>query len=224
MADMNGPLASASGPGSFEAAHGGRGFRWSIKGKRIEVISADHQNKPDLGVAIARQWFDVEHVDVIADLSNSAVGLAVVEVAKPRNKIVLVTGRGRRISRERPARRPAFNGHGYHAAATSTVKSVFRPGADTWFFITSDFAFGQRSSATPPGKSRNSAVRSLAMCGRRSILPTLVHSSFRQSRARLLSSRSPPADRIRSTSSSRPPSRAGETGNAGGPAANDEMK
>ena len=97
MVDMNGPLSSASGRGSLEAARmAAEEFGWSIKGKRIEVISADHQNKPDLGAAIARQWFDVEHVDVIADLSSSAVGFAVVEVARPHNKIILVTGPGRR--------------------------------------------------------------------------------------------------------------------------------
>src|SRR4051812_11517975 len=73
MADMNGPLASASGQGSLEAARiAAEEFGWSIKAKRIEIISADHQNKPDLGAAIARRWFEVEHVDVIADLSNSA--------------------------------------------------------------------------------------------------------------------------------------------------------
>ena len=144
MADMNGPLASASGPGSFEAARmAAEDFGWSIKGKRIEVISADHQNKPDLGVAIARQWFDVEHVDVIADLSNSAVGLAVVEVAKPRNKIVLVTGPGASNFTGKACAPTSIQWTwDTYAAATSTVKSVFRPGADTWFFITSDFAFG----------------------------------------------------------------------------------
>jgi branched-chain amino acid transport system substrate-binding protein len=69
-------------------------FGWSINGRRIEIIAADHQNKPDIGATIARQWFSVEHVDVIADLANSAVGFAVVEVARPLNKIVLVSGAG----------------------------------------------------------------------------------------------------------------------------------
>lgn len=144
MADMNGPLASASGPGSFEAARmAAEDFGWSIKGRRIEVISADHQNKPDLGVAIARQWFDVEHVDVVADLSNSAVGLAVVEIARPLNKIVLVTGPGASNFTGKACAPTSIQWTwDTYAAATTAVKSVFRSGADTWFFITSDFAFG----------------------------------------------------------------------------------
>ena len=84
MVDMNGPLSSASGPGSVQAARSAaEEFGWSINGKRIEIVSADHQNKADIGAGIARQWFDFEHVDVIADLSQSAVGLAVVEIARP---------------------------------------------------------------------------------------------------------------------------------------------
>jgi len=144
MADMNGPLASASGPGSFEAARmAAEDFAWSVRGKRIEVISADHQNKPDLGVAIARRWFDVEHVDVIADLSNSAVGLAVVEVARPLNKIVLVTGPGASDFTGKACAPTSIQWTwDTYTAATTAVKSVFRPSADSWFFITSDFAFG----------------------------------------------------------------------------------
>jgi branched-chain amino acid transport system substrate-binding protein len=144
MADMNGPLASASGLGSFEAARmAAEDFGWSIRGKRIEVISADHQNKPDLGVAIARRWFDVEHVDVIADLSNSAVGLPVVEVARPLNKIVLVTGPGASDFTGKACAPTSIQWTwDTYAAATTAVKSVFRPGADSWFFVTSDFAFG----------------------------------------------------------------------------------
>jgi hypothetical protein len=84
MADMNGPLSSAGGRGSVEAARmAADEFGGSIGDKHIEIVSADHQNKPDIGAAIARQWFNVEHVDVITDLANSAVGFAVVEIAKP---------------------------------------------------------------------------------------------------------------------------------------------
>jgi branched-chain amino acid transport system substrate-binding protein len=82
MADMNGPLSSAGGRGSVEAARmAADEFGGSIGDKHIEIVSADHQNKPDIGAAIARQWFNVEHVDVITDLANLAVGFAVVEVA-----------------------------------------------------------------------------------------------------------------------------------------------
>ena len=83
MADMNGPLSIAGGRGSVEAARmAAEEFGGLIADKHIEIVSADHQNKPDIGAAIARQWFNVEHVDIITDLANSAVGFAVVEIAK----------------------------------------------------------------------------------------------------------------------------------------------
>ena len=145
MADMNGPLSTASGPGSLEAARlAAREFGESIGGKRIQIISADHQNKPDIGAAIARQWFDVEHVDVVADLSNSAVGLAVVEVARPLNKIVLVSGPGSSDFTGKACAPTSIHWTwDTYAAATSTARAIVGPDANTWFFIASDFAFGR---------------------------------------------------------------------------------
>jgi branched-chain amino acid transport system substrate-binding protein len=144
MADMNGPLSSASGRGSLEAARmAAEEFGWSIKGKRIEVISADHQNKPDIGAAIARQWFDVEHVDAIADMSNSAVGFAIVEVARPHNKVILVSGPGSSDFTGRACAPTSIHWTwDTYAAANGVVKAMFGAGSDTWFFIASDFAFG----------------------------------------------------------------------------------
>ena len=145
MADMNGPLSTASGPGSLEAARlAAREFGESIGGKRIQIISADHQNRPDIGAAIARQWFDVEHVDVVADLSNSAVGLAVVEVARPLNKIVLVSGPGSSDFTGKACAPTSIHWTwDTYAAATSTARAIVGPDANTWFFIASDFAFGR---------------------------------------------------------------------------------
>ena len=153
MADMNGPLSTASGRGSLEAARmAAEEFGWSINGKHIEIISADHQNKPDIGAAIARHWFDVEHVDVIADLTNSAVGFAVVEVARPLDKIVLVSGPG---SSDFTGKACAPNSIQWtwdtYAAATGSARAIVGPDANTWFFIASDFAFGhalERDAAT----------------------------------------------------------------------------
>ena len=65
-------------------------FGFSISGRPVEILSADHQNKPDIGAAIVRRWFDVGNVNAVADIANSAVGFAIVEIARPRNKIVLV--------------------------------------------------------------------------------------------------------------------------------------
>jgi branched-chain amino acid transport system substrate-binding protein len=144
MADMNGPLAGASGQGSVEAARmAAEEFGWSIGGKHIEVISTDHQNKPDVGSTVARRWFEIEHVDVIADLTNSAVGFAVVEIARPLNKIILVSGPGSSDFTGKACAPTSIHWTwDTYAAATGAVKAVFGPGADTWFFIASDFAFG----------------------------------------------------------------------------------
>ena len=118
-------------------------FGSSIGGKRIEIISADHQNKTDIGAAIARRWLDVEHVDVIADLANSAVGFAVVEVAKTLNKIVLVSGAGSSDFTGKACSPTSIHWTwDTYAAATGSVRAIFGPDANTWFFIASDFAFG----------------------------------------------------------------------------------
>jgi branched-chain amino acid transport system substrate-binding protein len=112
-------------------------------GKPIQVISADHQNEPDIGAAIARQWFGVEHVDAVADLSNSAVGFAVVEVAKPLNKIVLVSGPGSSDFTGKACAPTSIHWTwDTYAAANSTARAIVGPDANTWFFIASDFAFG----------------------------------------------------------------------------------
>jgi branched-chain amino acid transport system substrate-binding protein len=144
MADMNGPLSSASGRGSVEAARmAAEEFGWSINGKRIEIISADHQNKPDLGAAIARQWFDVEHVDVIGDLSNSAVGFAIVEIARPQNKIILVSGPGSSDFTGKACAPTSFHWTwDTYAMANGAVSAIFGPDADTWFLVVTDLAFG----------------------------------------------------------------------------------
>src|SRR5450755_1826107 len=81
ITDLNGPLASATGHGSVEAARmAAEEFGNAVNGRPIEILSADHQNKPDIGAAIVRRWFDVEHVNIAADIANSAVGFAIVEL------------------------------------------------------------------------------------------------------------------------------------------------
>ena len=143
MADMNGPLSTASGRARSKQPDGSGTIGWSVHGKPIEIISADHQNKPDIGAAIARHWFDVEHVDVIADLTNSAVGFAVVEVARPLNKIVLVSGPGSSDFTGKACAPTSIQWTwDTYAAATGSAQAIVGPDANTWFFIASDFAFG----------------------------------------------------------------------------------
>jgi branched-chain amino acid transport system substrate-binding protein len=145
LVDMNGPLSTASGRGSLEAARmAAEEFGWSVNGKRIEIISADHQNKPDIGAAIARQWYNVDQVDVIVDLSNSSVGFAVVEVARPLNKIVLLSGPGSSDFTGKACAPTSIHWTwDTYAAATGAVQGTIGPDTKTWFFIGSDYAFGR---------------------------------------------------------------------------------
>jgi branched-chain amino acid transport system substrate-binding protein len=143
ITDMNGPLSSAAGRGSVEAARlAAEEFGFSINGRRIEIVAADHQNKPDIGSAIVRQWFDVDHVDAVADIANSAVGFAIVEIARQRNKVVLIGAGSSDFTGKACAPTSIQWTWDTYAASTGTVKAVFGPGADKWFFVTSDFAFG----------------------------------------------------------------------------------
>ena len=143
ITDMSGPLSSATGRGSVEAARvAAEEFGFLIGGRRIEILMADHQNKPDIGSAIVRRWFDVEQVNAVADIANSAVGFAVVEIARARNKVVLIGAGSSDFTGKACAPTSIQWTWDTYGAATGSVKAVFGPGADKWFFITSDFAFG----------------------------------------------------------------------------------
>ena len=161
MADMNGPLSTAGGRGSVEAARmAAEEFGGLIAGKHIEIVSADHQNKPDIGAAIARQWFNVEHVDVITDLANSAVGFAVVEVAKPLNKIVLVSGPGSSDFTGKACAPTSIHWTwDTYGAATTTARAIVGPDANTWFFIASDYAFGRALEGRRSGRSHRPQIQ-----------------------------------------------------------------
>src|SRR5579863_5550403 len=143
VTDLNGPLASATGRGSVEAARmAAEEFGNAVNGRPIEILSADHQNKPDIGAAIVRRWFDVEHVNVAADIANSAVGFAIVELARPSNKIVLVGAGSSDFTGKACAPTSIHWTWDTYSSATGSVKAVFGPGADKWFFISPDLAFG----------------------------------------------------------------------------------
>src|SRR5690348_17533999 len=89
--DQSGVFSDSTGPGSTLAAKmAAEDFGGKVAGMPIEIVSADHQNKPDVGAGIARKWFDIEKVEAIADLGNSAVALAVADIARQKNKTVLI--------------------------------------------------------------------------------------------------------------------------------------
>jgi branched-chain amino acid transport system substrate-binding protein len=144
MTDMASLYADNTGVGSVVAAKlAVADFGAAAKGMKVEIISADHQNKADVGSNIANSWIDVDKVDMIIDIPNSAVALAVSEVAKQKNKLFIASG---------PATSdltgPKCNANTIHWTydtwnlANGTGKAVVKTGGDTWFFITADYAFG----------------------------------------------------------------------------------
>jgi branched-chain amino acid transport system substrate-binding protein len=144
LTDLSGPAATATGAGSVAAAQMAvEDFGGKVLDKPIEVISADHQIKPDVAAGIARQWYDTDQVDLIVDVPVSAVGLAVQQVANDRKKLFITHSTG------------TADFHGKfcspytmqwvfdtHALAVGTAQEVVKRGGDTWFFLTADYAFG----------------------------------------------------------------------------------
>lgn len=145
LTDLSGPYEQNSGVGSVEAAKmAAEEFGGKINGVPIEIISADHQNKPDIGAAIARRWFDLEGVDAVTDLVNSAVAFAVLEVAKTDNKAVLLTSAG---SADFTGKACAPNNSVHWVYDTYEMGSAIGQAlprlGKTWFFITADYVFGR---------------------------------------------------------------------------------
>ncbi len=141
--DMSSVYADFQGPGSVVAAQlAVEDFAKQSK-RKIEVISADHQNKPDVGAGIARRWFDVEGVDMIIDLPNSAVALAVSDVAKEKNKVAIGSGAGTALLTGAKCS-PNFVHWTYDtwSMGHGIARGVLDKGGKTWFFITADYAFG----------------------------------------------------------------------------------
>jgi branched-chain amino acid transport system substrate-binding protein len=149
LTDMSGPFSDQTGRGSVAGAELAiEDFKGTVAGTKIELVSADHQNKADVGATIARRWFDSEGVDVVVDLASSAVALAVQDVARERNKVALFSGPGTADLTGK-----ACSPNGIHwtydtfATATATATALMDQGLDTWFFIAIDYAFGKSAEA-----------------------------------------------------------------------------
>ncbi len=142
--DMSSIYADITGIGAVTAAKMAvEDFGGTVLGKPIEVVSADHQNKPDIAAATAREWFDTQHVDALMDVAASATALAAVEVAKTKNKIVVLNGPGAaRITNEACTPVSVHYTYDNYALAHGTGAAMVKAGYDTWFFITADYAFG----------------------------------------------------------------------------------
>jgi branched-chain amino acid transport system substrate-binding protein len=142
--DQSSLYADLSGQGSVVAAQMAiQDFGGTVNGTPVEVVSADHQNKPDVGSNIARQWYDVEGVDMIVDVPNSAVALAVNEVTREKNKVFLNSGAATSaLTGDKCSPNTVHWTYDTWALANGTGKAVVQTGGDSWFFLTADYAFG----------------------------------------------------------------------------------
>lgn len=144
LTDMSGIYADLSGKGAVEAVKMAvEDFGGKMFGKTIDVVFADHQNKADVGAAKAREWFDVGGVDMINDLANSGVALAVAGVAKEKKRHVIVNGASNvGITNAQCSPYAVHYAYDAYSLAHGTGRSIAEGGGDTWFFLTVDFAFG----------------------------------------------------------------------------------
>jgi branched-chain amino acid transport system substrate-binding protein len=145
LTDMSSLYSDLAGAGSVAAAKlAVADFNPAAKGMKVEIISGDHQNKPDIASSLANSWFDVDKVDVIVDVVNSGTALATSEVGKLKNKPVLVSGAA--SSDLTGTKCNADTIHWVYDTwnlANGTGKAVVKTGGNTWFFLTADYAFGQ---------------------------------------------------------------------------------
>ena len=144
LEDMSGPYADITGESSIIAARMAvEDFGGQVLGRKIEVVSADHQNKPDVGAAIARRWYDQEGVDIVVGLGASSVALAVRTYARDNGKLDIATSSG-----TADLTGPACSPTGFHwmhdtyALSKTIATASVRNGGNSWFFLTADYSFG----------------------------------------------------------------------------------
>jgi branched-chain amino acid transport system substrate-binding protein len=144
MNDQSGTYADIAGPGSTLAAKMAvEDFKAKEKGLNVEVVFADHQNKPDVGSAIARQWYDTDKVDVILDTPNSGVALAVNQITRDKGKAFLISGAASSdLTGKACSPNTVHWTYDTWMLANGTGSAIVKTGGDSWFFITADYAFG----------------------------------------------------------------------------------
>ena len=144
LSDMSSLYTDLAGAGSVVAAKMAvEDSGVEKRGYKVEIISADHQNKPDVGSQIARQWYDTEGVDVIVDTPNSGVALAVNQITRDKNKVFLVSGAATSdLTGKACSPNTIHWTYDTWMLAHGTGSAIVKQGGDTWFFITADYAFG----------------------------------------------------------------------------------
>lgn len=150
LTDMNGVFATAMGAGSVEAARmAAEEFGGKINGKPIEILQADHQNKPDIATSLARKWFERDGVQAIADGGSSGSALAVQELVRANGKIFLISGAGaNQLTDEACAPTSVQWTQDAYSTATAVVSGIMQTSKEPWFFITGDYAFGHSIETT----------------------------------------------------------------------------
>jgi len=178
MTDMSGQFSHESGKGSVTAIQMAvEDFGGKVLGVPIQVTTGDHLNKPDVALAMAREWYDTQKVDVIANLINSAIALGVSGVAKEKNRVAIVNGAGSsRLTNDSCTPNSIHYAYDTYALANGTAKALTDQGLDTWYFLTADYAFGHalEADATAVLKARNAKVVGSV----RYPVETADHSSF----------------------------------------------
>jgi branched-chain amino acid transport system substrate-binding protein len=142
--DMSGPYADVTGPGSAMAARMAvEDFGGTVLGRPIELLVADHQNKPDIAAAKAREWFDTQNAVALLDVAASSTALAAQDIAKDRNKIIILNGPGTtRLTNENCAPQTVHYAYDTYALGTATGRAVTEAGGRSWFFLAADYTFG----------------------------------------------------------------------------------
>jgi branched-chain amino acid transport system substrate-binding protein len=162
LTDMSGQFADESGEGSVTAVRMAiEDFGGKVLGKPIELVVADHQNKPDVASSIARQWYDVEKVDMIANLINSGVALSIVQIAKDKNRLAIVNGAGSsRLTGDSCTPNSIHYAYDTYSLARGTGAELAKSGGTSWYFLTADYAFGHALEADTAAvvKSQGSKV------------------------------------------------------------------
>jgi branched-chain amino acid transport system substrate-binding protein len=149
LTDMSGQFSHESGEGSVTAINMAvEDFGGRVLGKPIEVVVADHQNKPDTASTLARKFYDVEKVDMIANLINSSIALGVSQLAKEKNRIAIVNGSGSsRLTNDACTPNSIHYAYDTYALAKGTGSAMLKAGFKTWYFLTADYAFGHALEA-----------------------------------------------------------------------------
>ena len=144
LADMSGLYSDLSGIGSVVATQmAAEDFGGTVLGRKIEVVSADHQNKPDIGSNIAREWIDQQGVDAIVDVPVSSIAFAVQQIAKEKNRVLLISSSGSSDLTGKSCSPTSVHWtYDTYALAETAGKAMIQQGGDRWFFITADYAFG----------------------------------------------------------------------------------